>query len=59
MDYWGKTWINCETDKMPDESKIVFQLRTSLLDTSAEEYTEPKDIIPCRDRTSHNIDFGV
>ena len=59
VDYWGKTWINCETDKMPDESKIVFQLRTSLLDTSAEEYTEPKDIIPCRVRTSHNIDFGV
>ena len=44
---------------MPDESNVILDLKTSMLETSDDEYTEPKEINPCRFRTNYNIDFGV
>ena len=59
VQYWGKTWLNFQGEPMPDESNVILDLKTSMLETSDDEYTEPKEINPCRFRTNYNIDFGV
>ena len=55
----SRTNVGLEADPLPSDSKIVTELRVSMLDSTDDDFVEPKEINPCEFRTKYNIDFGV
>ena len=55
VEYYANWTINLEGDKMPSESDIVVDLKTTLLETSHDDYTEPKEILSCKSRIYTNM----